>query len=242
MQGHHFSFVSPLMEEKLLTLINRHWTSPALDAVMAAMSSLNLWAVPLIIVVVAVAIYGRFRARAMLVVLILTIIISDSIVGNSLKHLIRRPRPNEVVAGVRIVSLNLHKPIPRLRTLLSGAQSGDPWVTVTYSRPNPDTARGRSFPSDHALNNVCAAMVLTCFYRRFGWLFFIPAAVVSYSRIYVGSHWPSDVLISIVMAIGMSLILLALYEFLWRKIAPRLAPATFARHPTLWGPAESPTP
>jgi undecaprenyl-diphosphatase len=225
------------MEQKLLILINRTWTSPAWDGVMATMSSLSFWAVPLIMLVAAVAIWGGFHARTMLVVLGLTILISDSLVGNGLKHLIKRPRPNEVDAGVRIVALDLHRPVQRLRATLAGEPVKPPWVRVMQSRPDPANARGRSFPSDHALNNVCAAMILAFFYRRAGWLAFIPALLVSYSRVYVGSHWPSDVVISIVMGLGMSLMLLALYEWLWSRYAARLLPAVYARHPSLWGAA-----
>jgi membrane-associated phospholipid phosphatase len=230
------------MEEKLLNLINRDWTSPALDGLMAVMSSLNFWAIPLLALAAAIAIFGKFRARAMLIVLALTILISDCLVGNGLKHLIRRPRPNEVVAGVRIVTLSLHHPLPRIIALFTkpraeagtegSAESG--WIRTAWSRPDPEHAEGRSFPSDHTLNNFCAAMVLAFFYRRIGWLYFIPAALVGYSRVYVGSHWPSDVAISMVMAIGMSLILLAFYEWLWRKLGPRRAPRLFERHPSLW--------
>ena len=225
------------MEHKLLILINRDWTGPLLDRVMAIFSSINFWAVPLIMLVAAVAIWGGFRARAMLLVLALSLVVSDSIVGNTLKQLIRRPRPNEVEADVRIVSLNLHRPFQRLRETLSGQPANPPWIHVAFSRPDPDAARGRSFPSDHTLNNFCAAVIIACFYRRLGWLAFFPAALVGYSRIYVGSHWPSDVAISVVMAVGMSLLLLALYELLWRKFGPRLLPRLHECHPSLWEPA-----
>jgi undecaprenyl-diphosphatase len=224
------------MEDKLLILINHTWTNPVLDGVMALMSSLDFWLLPLIIIAAAIAVWGGFRARAMLIVLALTILISDSLVGNGLKHLIRRPRPNEVVAGVRIVSLNLHRPVPHFVTWFSGtpARHQTGWVRVGVSRPDPENAGGRSFPSDHTLNNICAAMVLIFFYRRIGYLFCIPALLVSYSRVYVGSHWPSDVAISIVMAAGMALLLLAFYEYLWQKFGPRLAPGLYGRHPQLW--------
>ncbi len=52
-----------------------------------------------------------------------------------------------------------------------------------------------SFPSSHAVNAFAAATLFTLFYRRWvPWVAFGLAAVVSYSRVYLGLHYPSDLL------------------------------------------------
>lgn len=51
-----------------------------------------------------------------------------------------------------------------------------------------------SFPSNHASNMFALATFLSYNYSRSGLLCFPLAALVGYSRIYVGSHYPFDVL------------------------------------------------
>ncbi len=51
-----------------------------------------------------------------------------------------------------------------------------------------------SFPSSHATNLFGAAWLLSRFYRPLWPLFFLLASLVAYSRVYVGVHYPSDVL------------------------------------------------
>lgn len=51
-----------------------------------------------------------------------------------------------------------------------------------------------SFPSGHATNIFAAMAFLTTRYRRYFPVFFAVALVVGYSRVYVGVHYPADVL------------------------------------------------
>ncbi|MBI5874713.1 MAG: phosphatase PAP2 family protein [Deltaproteobacteria bacterium] len=51
-----------------------------------------------------------------------------------------------------------------------------------------------SFPSGHATNVFAAAVYLSYTYRRYALIFFVPAFLVAYSRVYVGVHYPLDVM------------------------------------------------
>ena len=88
-------------------------------------------------------------------------------------------------------------------------------LKIRFSNPSGKDVEGRSFPSSHTINTITVALVCACFYRPFGWLAFIPALCVGYSRIYTGSHWPSDVLTSIFIGLGATLLLLCALEALY---------------------------
>ena len=211
------------MEQKLFFLINREWTSPALDRTMAMLSSFDFWTPILLVLIVVVAVFGGFKARALLLTLALSIAFTDGVVVNGLKRAFNRPRPCQAEA-VRVVKLQ--NTTPRFLAILQPA-------SVKASRPESGVIQGRSFPSGHTTDNFTAAMVLAVFYRRRGWLYFPIAAAVGYSRIYSGSHWPSDVFISALLGCGLGLIWVAVAEWLWRRLGARVAPALHRNHPCL---------
>ncbi|MDX2081475.1 MAG: phosphatase PAP2 family protein [Terrimicrobiaceae bacterium] len=212
------------MDQQILFLINHAWARPWLDPIMAAASSWDLWWPFLVIAGAGVLIFGGFRGRAMVLAAALAIGITDGLVVDTLKDIVGRPRPHEVVRGVR--TLDLEKATPRFAALAKP-------LRVEYSNPGILPPHGNSFPSGHAANNFAFATVLALFFRRWGWLAFFPAALVSYSRIYVGSHWPLDVLVSCLIGSGIALLTVAALEGLWRFRIGRRFPRVLEQHPSL---------
>ena len=72
-----------------------------------------------------------------------------------------------------------------------------------------------SFPSGHTNSSFAAALALTLAFGKRGALAYIPAVLMAFSRCYVGVHYPSDVLVG--MLVG-TLVSLAVYLLLRRYI------------------------
>jgi undecaprenyl-diphosphatase len=67
---------------------------------------------------------------------------------------------------------------------------------LRYAEPDPlvRTPHDGSFPSGHAATSFAAATILSFAFPRLAPLLFVLAAAVAWSRVYVGVHYPLDVL------------------------------------------------
>ncbi len=164
--------------------INRDWSSPLLDYVMSAVSATEAWLPILLLLLLALALRGNQRLRLMLIAIVLALVLGDAVVGGSLKKVFGRVRPRDAMSGVHIRDLAPASP----RTLALFL----PPVTK-ISNVDKAPALGNSMPSNHTINLFATAFVVLSYSRIFGGAVLSLAALVAYSRVYVGAHWPSDI-------------------------------------------------
>jgi undecaprenyl-diphosphatase len=197
---------------KLLYLINQTWSRPWLDPIMARVSDFGTTAKCLLaLVVVLLLVFGKFRGRLLVVMMGLCLLIGDAGVDWAFKRMINRPRPNETEPHIRVLSVR----------------------EVTESVPHHVTV-GRSFTSGHACNNFALAMVVCAIFGWRGAWIWLWAALVSYSRVYVGAHYPSDIIGSWFVSFIYTFLILKTAEWLWQRYAAQCCPKLYGAHPVLF--------
>src|SRR5438034_5922065 len=210
------------MDQSLFHLINEHWTSPALDLFMAALSNSEIWKPLFVAIGFSALFFVWFKALSFVICLALSLLIADLLTG-VLKSAVDRHRPKQVET-VRMVELQ--KTRPKFMSLFKKR-------TIRFSDQSDRNRSGPSFPSGHMTNNTIIATYCTLFYRRRGWFYWIITAAVGYSRIYLGAHWPSDIIATLFLAVGEALLMLGLFELIWRTGARKWAPNLYAQRPGL---------
>jgi membrane-associated phospholipid phosphatase len=97
------------------------------------------------------------------------------------------------------------------------------------------TGRGQaaSMPSSHAANWFAAMAVLFCFYPRSIRLLLPLAAIVGFSRVYTGSHYPSDVVAGALLGTLYGVGIVRASDLTWQRLGPRWFPLWHVRLPSL---------
>jgi undecaprenyl-diphosphatase len=86
-----------------------------------------------------------------------------------------------------------------------------------------------SMPSSHAANTGAAAFHFMLFYPQLWSVLLLAALAVAYSRVYVGVHYPGDVMVGLLVGLVSALVVQAAYRWIRARRAasrpPEAAPA-----------------
>ncbi|MEX1138793.1 MAG: phosphatase PAP2 family protein [Bacteroidota bacterium] len=111
-------------------------------------------------------------------------------------------------------------------TIIFSDQLNSSWVKHIFERVRPchvlddvhllvSCGSGYSFPSSHAVNNAAGVVVLSFFYPKWTWAFAVFAGLVGFSRVYIGVHYPFDVLSGFLLGVACGG--LVLLVFVWAR-------------------------
>jgi len=149
----------------LLLKVNRDWTAPSLDALMPVVTDLHR--VPWFVYGVAPAALALWLWKGRKRALKVLVVAALAVGAGDL-------------LAYRVVKPLAARPRPE--------RAGVPVVA------RAPASGALSFPSNHAVNAGAAAAVLSVAYPGGAFAFAGIAALIAYSRVYVGAHYPGDAL------------------------------------------------
>ncbi len=163
-------FISWLIKQDqwLFVKINTTWTNAALDGFFPVWRESITWSPLYLFLLVFMLLNFGNRAWPWILFLIITATITDQVSSNFIKDWIARPRPCRDPDFSHYVRLLMN------RCPISG-----------------------SFTSSHATSHFGAAVFIAItlkeYLKNWKWLFFIWAFTISYGQVYIGVHYPLDV-------------------------------------------------
>ncbi len=172
-------------DEQLFHIINNDWHNAFLDAIMPAWREKKTW-IPLYVMIAAFAII-KFKIKGLyfLIAVALTVGIADNVSSQLIKKNVKRIRPcNDATLQEEVRLL-----VP--------------------------CGSGYSFTSSHATNHFAVAtfisMTLGQFYRKIRFPFFLWAATIAFGQVYVGVHYPLDIVCGALLGSLIAFILAKIY-------------------------------
>jgi undecaprenyl-diphosphatase len=151
-----------------------HLRHPLLDVLMPLVSDEQFIYAFFIAASLFLWLYRGRRAIIVAVLALLLVFATDFFCGKVLKPFFGRPRPYRALKDVY-------------------AYRGGEFQHL--ASPLKTVKKGRALPSCHAGNVACAATVFSRLVPEFTPVFWGFALVVGYSRVYLGAHYPFDVLV-----------------------------------------------
>ena len=156
------------LDEKVFVIINSKWTNPVFDELMPFLRKSDHWAPLYLFMLVFILLNFRKKALWWIVFFIITVSLTDYIGTRLFKYGFERIRPCNVpqmMEGLRLLVL---------------------------------CPSGFGFTSNHAANHFGMATFLFISFRHLfkNWMLlaFVWAGAIAYAQVYVGVHYPMDII------------------------------------------------
>ena len=169
-----FTFFAENFDLPILDWIAENLYCPFLDAVMPLVTKLGNGGIFWIILAVALLIFPKTRK-----------------IGLSMGA--------ALLIGLLVCNLTLKPLLARIRPY--------DYQRICYGKMIfllVETPHDYSFPSGHTLASFEAAIALTVYNRKWGIPALVLAAVIAFSRLYLYVHYPTDVLFSLLLSVGIA--------------------------------------
>ncbi len=169
-----------LWDRAFFIKVNGEWTNPVFDAVLPFLRSPVYWAPLYLFLLVFITLNFRSRGLWWALFFLCTFAVADMISSRLIKEVVERIRP-----------------------------CNDPTMEG-HVRLLVACGSGHSFTSTHAVNHFALATFFFISFRqilpKWAWIGFVWAFAVIYAQVYVGIHYPLDVLSGAVIGILIGMI------------------------------------
>ena len=157
------------IDEKLFFAINTGWGSPLSDGVMTLASEAGSAGVLFIFGIFYILLWEKEKRRARLITFILTMGVAGALLLIAKDY------------------FNRDRPLKHFETEIAKSE--------VFIRAPHHQLHKRSFPSGHSQAAFSAATFFALYYRRYRLLLFSAASMVAISRIFLGVHYPVDIVV-----------------------------------------------
>lgn len=179
------------LDKELLLFLNSFHVS-WLDPVMYWITKTFFWLPLYLFLLYLVIINFKKDTWIILIGIVITILLTDQITSGFMKPFFERLRP-----------------------------SREPSLQGLVHLVNGYTGGKYGFASSHAANTFATALFFWLLFKeryRWMWILFVWAVVMTYTRIYLGVHYPGDILVGMLIGLGAAWIGFTAQKLLWNKI------------------------